>query len=88
MPPGLPLLARVLKRRALGERLAVLPGELGDGPVRRGTEVGRVDEEALLATLQLQGEFRDRGVGDRFESGPQAAVDGVHAAADVDFDRQ
>ena len=51
-----------------------------------GAEVDRVDEEALVAAVEVEGELGDGGVGDGFEGGADCAVDGVDEADQVDVD--
>ena len=62
--------------------LAVLAVELHRGAVGALADVGRVLKEALLAALQGDDDLGDRRVGDGFEGGAEAAVDGVDAAGE------
>ena len=71
MPPLAPLALALLAAARLHHRLgikglAVLAGEAGLARVLAGAEVGRVDQEALLAALHFEDEARYRDVGDVF----------------------
>src|SRR4249919_836272 len=67
--------------------LAVLSGEVDDRPVGRLAEVGRVDQQALLAAFHLQGELGHRSVGDGFEGVADAPVlDRVDPSGQGDVD--
>ena len=63
-------------------------GVVGDvGLVGRGAEVAAVDQEALLAALQLQGQLRERDVGDEVEGVADPALDRVGSASRLEADR-
>ena len=49
-------------------------------------EVDRVDEEALVAAIEVQGEPGDGGIGDGVEGGAELAVDRFDKADEVDVD--
>ena len=72
--------------RPQGHRPPVLGGHLCRGPMGAAADVGGVAEQALRPALHRQDELGDRGVGDDFEGGADAAVDGVDAADQVDLE--
>ena len=67
--------------------LAVVAVHLHRRAVLGLAEVGRVLKEALLSALQGDDHLGDRGVGDGFKAGAEAAFYRVDATDELDFDR-
>ena len=75
-----------LENRVLIRGLAVLTVDLDVDVLGGRAEVDRVDEEALVAAIEAEGEFGDGGVGDGIEGGAELAVDRFDVADEVDVD--
>ena len=66
--------------------LAVLAVDLDVDVLGCGAEVDGVDEEALVAAIEVEGKLGDGGVGDGVEGGAQLAVDRFDETDQVDVD--